>query len=792
MKDIIYRFCTVAVILLVVGCGEDLYDPSKEYSLSTSLRYLRVPETSFEYESSSAHQIDFVVEAMDTQWGFSNSNDWISLSPETGKETTTVTMNIQENPFGDESRIGLFELRSLETDWTYSKTLKVSQMASSPYLYVEENYLYFGGGNEQQEILIESNCNWTTSASVNWISLMKDATGNKLNISVLPNPEKNYRTGTFYIRYKNSSKQINVYQYPSTITVSDASLTFENSASELVLSLTAEADWTASTSNSWISVNPSNGTAGTHEIRISVASNASVSSRKGYVSFFTSSNQKAQIEIEQKGLYIETSVSTLSFGSKVETQSLGIISNTSWKVKSYPQWISLSDLSGSDNATIEVTTTENPTVNSRNGNIVITQEGLDISIQIEITQAGKSFYILGSFMEFPHNASSQTLKLRSELPWTSFVAGEWISTNPQSGTTDADVTVSVLENNSYDERDGTVTYMVDGKSKVLSVHQQSKYFTIEDKVFSITSKGGKINISFGTNEKWTATIENELDWLSLSSTSGEGNGNITLIVADNPSVNTRSAIVVIDTGTGRTYRISVSQAARFLKVNTQSLMFFAHGGNQNVMVDTDGNYKVRASDSWITIDNSINGVVNVAVSMNREEESRRGSLSIELTDLTEGSLTIVIPIIQLGQGASFIKEEYPIDKDWNISEKHGFELSITGFMTDKDWNSSSTSTVNLIKTGYREETDWNPSSDKTGEFSKDGYEDETNWENSSQQSATVDKSSYEDDKDWNSSSDKIGTISKDNYGNDADWSLPANQGVTISKTSYEDDKNWNN
>lgn len=834
MRNFIYRLLlyTMLVVPLLVGC-DDKYESSEGYSLSTSLRYLRVPTTSFEYESPSAHQVDFVVEAMETQWGFSNGNDWISLYPKTGKTTTTVTMNIQENPSGDESRIGLFELRSLETDWMYSKTLTVSQMASTPNLEIEEDYVYLGGDGEEKEVSITSNCNWTASSSY-WIDVRKDATGSKLYISASPNAGKYSRSGTVTIKYADKSKYINVYQYPSTITASDASLSFENSASEIALSLTAEADWTSSVSNSWISVNPSRGNVGTYEVKISVAPNTTVSDRKGYVSFLTSGNKKAQIEIKQRGLYLETDINVLEFStSREETLPLKVISNTSWKVESYPVWLSLSVLSGAGNATIDVTTNDNPIVDSRSGSIVITQEGLDLSCEIAVMQVGKAFELSAPYMEFPHNASSQTLKLRSELPWTSFVAGEWISTNPQSGTTDADVTVSVLENNSYDEREGNVTYMVDGKSMVLSVHQQPKYFTIDDNLFHFSSTGGKVKISFSTNEKWTATIENEQDWLSLSQISGEGDGNIRLSVFDNPSVNSRSAVVIINTGTGRSYQFLISQSARFLKVDTQSLGFFAYGGSQNIIVNTDGIYKITASDSWITIDDSITGLMNVTVSMNQEEEARRGTVSIELTDLTEGGLSIVIPVIQLGQGASFIKEEYPIDKDWNISEKHGFELSITGFTTDKDWSSSSTSTVNLIKTGYREETDWNPSSDKTGEFSKDGYEDETNWENSSEQSATVGKSNYEDDKDWNSSSDKIGVISKDsygnesnwdtsseqsatigknnyeddkdwnsssdkigtilkdNYGNEADWNSPANQGVTISKTSYEDDKNWN-
>lgn len=771
MKNIIYKlWYTVLVAILFTGC-DDLYDETDGYTPSALLRYLHTSKTSFEYESPTAHQVDFVVEAMETQWGFSNGNDWISLSPKTGKTTTTVTMNIQENSSGDESRIGLFELRSLETDWTYSKTLKVSQMASTPYLEVEEDYVSLGGDGEEKEVSITSNCNWTASSSY-WIDVRKDATASKLFISASPNVDKYSRSGTVTITYKNKSKLINVYQYPSTITASDASLSFENSASEVALSLTAEADWTSSSSDSWISVSPSRGNAGTHEVKISVAPNTTVSDRKGYVSFFTSGNKKAQIEIEQRGLYLETDIAVLEFStSREETLPLKVISNTSWKVKSYPVWLSLSATSGAGNATIEVTTNDNPIVDSRSGSIVITQEGLDLSCEIAVTQVGKAFELSAPYMEFPHNASSQTLKLRSELPWTSFVAGEWISTNPQSGTTDADVTVSVLENNTYDEREGNITYMVDGKSMVLSVHQQPKYFTIEDKVFDFTSKGGKVNISFSTNEKWTATIENEMDWLSLSQTFGEGDGNILLSVFDNPSVNSRSAVVIIHTGTGRSYQFFISQSARFLKVDTQSLMFFMEGGTSDaILVNTDGEYDIIPSAEWIRINRLMDSYFTVTTPLYAEDDSRQGSITIKMKELIDGNLFITIPVIQNGRRFVFKTEGYSADVNWNVTnEKEGLDFVIKGYMTDDNWNSNLPNGFSINREGYKSGTNWNNTTEKEDSINIGTFKDDVNWNQLSDKNKDIDTVGYDPDMNWNQLSEGRKVINKVDYNKDVNW-----------------------
>ena len=101
MERRIYRLISLVFIAFLCGGCEDLYGEFGDFTPSAFMRYLRLSETSFEYESSRAHKVQFVVESMDTEWGFSNSNNWFTLSPNKGNTTTEISMSIQENPSGE-------------------------------------------------------------------------------------------------------------------------------------------------------------------------------------------------------------------------------------------------------------------------------------------------------------------------------------------------------------------------------------------------------------------------------------------------------------------------------------------------------------------------------------------------------------------------------------------------------------------------------------------------------------------------------------------------------------------
>ncbi len=768
------KFNILIFIVLAIGLGscKDDYDPAGSLKPSLTARYLYPSQTEFNFYYADESSTSFYIESIETPWGFNAVPAWLSLSPSSGNSSQDVTLTASQNFSGDTPRTAIFYLAAKQSDWDFNLAMSASQVAATPSLYVEDTELNFGGGTESQTIKITSNCTWTAECEYSWVSLTADNSTDELTISVQPNPQTSYRTAYIYLYYSGYYSTLRITQSPSEVSASEATLTFGNEAGKYSLSITSQADWTTTTSDSWISVTPSSGSAGTTNVNIEVTPNTNTSERTGYISILTGSYKRLQIDIKQKGLYLESDCNSLTFSSGVESKTIQIESNTNWNITQKPNWLTLSAESGTGNASITATSTDNPNMTSRSGNIVISNPGLNLKQNISVTQNGKYFTLGSTLLQFTDKASSQNLKIESDAQWISILSDSWFSTSALNGKGNADITVTVEENKSTDERTGTITYQYCDKSANVNIHQLAKYITIDNNAFTFDSKGGNSTIELLTNEKWTATIENDTTWLSLSSKSGTGNANLTLTVKENASVNQRSTTILITPEYSQAIKIMVTQKPRYLTINTQSIMFFATGGTSEVVqIDTDGSYEITGSDSWFTINNLENNTFSVFASQNTSENMRQGTITIKLTGLTEGSLSIELPVIQAGNGGSFIFNGFEEDNNWNDMTGDGaLSITITGYTSDKNWNDQVKATITINVSGYTTDHDYNIHDKSNGKVSINIYGTDTDWNNYISGSGNIDGGSgYNNDSNWNSDSTSTGNITLGGYNNDNNW-----------------------
>lgn len=742
-KTLTYNLIIINILLFLGGCSDD-FDMSGTLEPSLSVHYLNPSRVNFDHNTSAAFTENFKVESYETPWKFSGVADWFSLNPMTGDATSNISLDVRENNDATNARSAIFYLESTAEDWNYNRALSVSQQKATPNLSIEKTTLSFGGATEIQSIKVTGNCPWTASCSDSWVDVSADAASGTLKVSVESNPLSTYRSSTIYVRYgDNKTITISISQAPANITVSDHVIQFENVASRANISIESETPWTATVSDSWITVNPDKGDAGKTIASIEVTPNTSVSQRMGSVLIRTGNSERIQISIVQRGLYIEAEQSSITFGSKIESKTLSIKSNTSWSVISKPNWISISKDHGEGNENITLTSEDNPNTTPRSGEIVIDQQGLTVQARVEIIQEGKSLSADVQLLEFSDKASKMNFNLTADTPWTSTNSATWFNSTPTTGNGNATVTVSVEENTAVVERTGIIQYKYLDKSANVNVHQLAKYLTIDNKSFQFDSKGGSHTIEVLTNDEWTAEIEHNVSWLKLSKSSGTGVALITLTADDNPSVNVRSTSIVIKSKYSQSVRILVSQQPRNLSVSSESILFFASGGTSEVVkINTNGKYNIKTDVSWFTINKGADNTFTVYAPQNYSNEMRRGRITISLTDLKEGSLSLELWVVQAGEGGSFILTDFTDDKDWNNVGNGSLSVTITGFTTDRNWNDNFGGTLTVTVTGYSSDKDWNK-------------DDKTN--------GSVTLNLYGTDQDWNASSTYSGNPSKSNY-----------------------------
>ena len=747
------RKITYAGLLLVLltGCGDsDKYDPT-QYKASLAAHYLRPSQTTFTANSAKECSYTFDVKSVDTPWAFTDVMTWTTVYPMYGSASANVSFAIEENTSGDTERLGVFYLSSTQSDWDYSFPISVKQPAATPYATVSASTITLNGAASSQDVTVQSNCSWDISNNANWLQANITGEHSGIKFTASENTTNSSRSATVYVSFGGKNlASISVTQKAAGISAETATLEFENTAGEYSIKVTSEAAWTAKTSQTWIQVSPDSGKAGTETIKVTVTPNSTTSARTGYVYLYIGSSQVVQIAVTQKGLYVEFSASSLEMTDGVDEKTITVKSNTSWTISSYPSWVTVTPTSGEGTQNVTIKTADNPNTSKREGTIKATQAGVSLEASLTITQLGKTFDYGQSTIECSDKAQTLSVMISSNGSWTASSIDSWITVKPSSASGNGTLSIAVTENTADDARTGKVSLSIGNKTYEITVIQSGKYFTVKYEGNDMGSTGGKIAVEISSNDSWTVSAAGSPSWITLDKTSGSGNVSFNITVADNPSVNSRTATVTLATVHEKSVKIIISQAARYLTVDHQSILFFAKGGDSDdITISTDGKYSITKTGSWFSITEKGHGVFVATAQENTEKDAREGSVVIKLTDLKEGTYSITLSVVQTSYGGTFIIDGYGEDKNWDIGASSNVSLTVTGYSSDKNWdNSAYNIKVTISVTGYNSDSNWDSKTSSSGNMGTGGYSSDKNWDSSTSSQGNFSKRGYNSDTNW--------------------------------------------
>ena len=627
----------IIATLLLIGCSEK-YDESLGWTPTLTPRYLAVSPTTLTYTSSSESKT-LEVKSTQTSWRFENAIDWVSISPTSGSTSASVAVNVSENKSGDDARVGVFYFKSNMSEWNYEAPVSITQSGTQPVITLSKNEVDFTGASNSETINVSANCSWTVTSESDWLSVTN--TDNSITLKATSNETNDYRSTTIKVSHtgtRNTSESITVRQAPASITASTEALDFTNSASKVDITINSEASWTATTSSSWIEINPTTGTAGTSVMTVSIAENTSTNNRTGYVILTIGNKERIQIPIRQDGIFIKVDNTSLTFKAAGETLSISINSNTNWKFKNCPSWIQLSQSSGKGNVDVTITANDNPSTNQRSGEIIITQDGMDIGATLTITQKGKTLDVSPQSLSFGDTPSSSSINISADDSWEIKNDNNWISITPSSGKGNATITVSVTDNELEESRQGTISVSMLDKTIYVSISQTARVFSVDiDKADLIfPASGGDISFNITSNTNWT--LSDYPSWLTLSKTSGKGNQEIKATASENPNVTERTGSITLGIdGKDENKTINVTQQGKTFDITPTTLTFTSVKGTQTVTVTTDGAWSASTKETWITLspeEATGNSTLKISVSENMSVNERSGTVFVKMGDKT--------------------------------------------------------------------------------------------------------------------------------------------------------------
>ena len=331
-------------------------------------------ELTFPYHGGS-NQV--IVDANVT-WTAISNDSWISVTK--NDPGTAVAIEIQRNN-KIESRQGSFTIHGVEKTYT----INVNQEAAPEELKpnsLELYFPYYGGSNQ---VIVNSNVNWSVSSDSPWISVIKNDIGTAIIVELQSNEYANSRQGTIIIKGINLICTVSVTQAgaPEQLQLNPTELSFPPHGGSNQVLVSANTEWSVSSDVTWISTKKNDiNTA----FAVMVEPNNITESRNGII--LVSGAAKTYIVKVTQEPMIEQIVldkTNLSFPYHGGSNQVIVNANVNWTVNCNASWIRVEK--NKANTAFAIYAQSNESVNDRSTTITVT--GVKKSYDISVLQKGK-------------------------------------------------------------------------------------------------------------------------------------------------------------------------------------------------------------------------------------------------------------------------------------------------------------------------------------------------------------------------------------------------------------------
>ena len=386
--------------------------------------------------------------------------------------------------------------------------------------------LNFAASGEQNTFNITSNTNWAVSSNASWLMVAPTSGNNNgtVTATVTANTTTTQRTATITVNGTGVTAQtISVTQEATaptpTLSVSPASLSFAASGEQQTFSITSNTDWTVSGNASWLTISPDSGS-NNNMITVTAAANSDTIRRTATVTISGTGVTAQTISITQDATPIIPSLSvsstSLNFTAFGEQQTFIVTSNTDWIISSSAPWLTVYPTSGSNNATVTVTSAENTATTQRTATITVSGTGVTAQT-ISITQAAASIIptlsVSPTSLNFAASGERQAFSIVSNTDWTVSSSDSWVTVSLSSGSNDGTITVTAVANSDTIRRAATVTVSGTGvAAQTISVTQNAADIpsVIPDETQTVGTDGKgsiSLNLSIPSSATLTGSFE---------------------------------------------------------------------------------------------------------------------------------------------------------------------------------------------------------------------------------------------------------------------------------------------
>lgn len=325
-----------------------------------------------------------------------------------------------------------------------------------------------------------------------------------------------------------------------------------------------------------------------------------------------------------------------SFEADVKAES------TPWEFRGQASWLTIDPLTGTDDATVTITATENMSgENLRTSLFWLSSDvpDYDYNAAVSVTQQAASPYlsISESSVTMVAIGESKSITVNKNISYTisKSSSASWVTVTASEDSTK--LTITAEPNPTAAARNANVT--LSGRlTKVIYLTQEAAGMTSDEYgPLEVGVKGGDYALQITSDAVWTVSTNDS--WLTVSPAQGTvGTTEVVLSVSPNNTTSTRSGRVNFEIGSAEMFSVRVDQEALYCTVSSTSFSMGAVGGSATFEVSSNTEWTVISKPSWITTDvtsGSGDGTVTITASEHTGREARSGEIKIGVEGVTD-------------------------------------------------------------------------------------------------------------------------------------------------------------
>lgn len=280
---------------------------------------------------------------------------------------------------------------------------------------------------------------------------------------------------------------------------------------------------------------------------------------------FACSSDNEESKAEEEMLNVEREV---AFAATETSRSVKLTADCAWEVTSVENsgWddFSVSPKSGKGNSVLVISSEANHTSEDRVATFIIqTKGGLKQKVTVYQSESGADLSINNQLFDFDDKEGTQTLTVKCNTNWEilGLTGYDWLEIGQTSGGAgEFEIPIKVKE--IFDDAERAALFVVSAGSLGdntfdVMVTQSGKpqiSLALSTYALPVAAAGGTQTITVTCDGAWSAAVPASMGWVSISPTSGVGNGEITVTCDPYTSTQERLTVLTVTAGTQRPQR----------------------------------------------------------------------------------------------------------------------------------------------------------------------------------------------------------------------------------------------